>query len=54
MFGLFKRKSEREKLLEKYKKIKEQAFIMSKTNRKASDKLEKQAYDILHKIESID
>ena len=54
MFGLFKRKSEKEKLTELYKKAKEQAYILSKTNRKESDKLEKEANDILEKIDVID
>ena len=54
MFGLFKKKSEREKLLADYKKIKEQAFILSKTNRSESDRLEKEAHDISLKIDLID
>jgi hypothetical protein len=54
MFGLFKKKSEKEKLTDLYKKIKEQAYVLSKTNRKESDKLEKEANDILEKIDIID
>ncbi|MDC3105194.1 Lacal_2735 family protein [bacterium] len=54
MFGLFKKKSEREKLLAVYKKLKEQAFILSKTNRSESDRLEKEAHDISLKIDLID
>ena len=54
MFGLFKKKSQKEKLIEIYKKIKEQAYVLSKTNRKESDKLEKEANDILEKIDDID
>ena len=54
MFGLFKKKSEREKLLADYKKLKEQAFILSKTNRTESDRLEKEAHDISLKIDLID
>ena len=50
MFGLFKRKSEKEKLEELYRKKKEQAFKMSRINRTESDKLEKEANDILNKI----
>ena len=53
MFGLFKRKSEKEKLLDLYNKKKEQAFKLSRTNRKESDKLEKEANDILIEIEKI-
>ena len=54
MFGLFKKKSEREKLLADYKKLKEQAFILSKTNRSESDRFEKEAHDISLKIDLID
>ena len=54
MFGLFKKKTEKEKLTALYKKIKEQAYVLSKTNRKESDKLEKEANDILEKIDDID
>ena len=54
MFGLFKKKSEKEKLTELYKKIKGQAYILSKSNRKESDKLEKEANDILEKLDDID
>ena len=54
MFGLFKKKSPREKLMKLYKKKKRLAFIMSKKNRRESDKLEKEADDILKKIDIID
>ena len=54
MFGLFKKKSEKEKLTDLYNKKKEQAFKVSKTNRKESDKLEKEASDILEKIEALE
>ena len=53
MLGLFKKKSKKEKLQELYKKKKEQAFKLSRSNRKESDKLEKEAYDILIEIEKI-
>ena len=53
MFGLFKRKSEKEKLTELYNKKKEQAFRLSRTNRKEGDRLEKEANDILNKIDKI-
>ena len=53
MFGLFKKKSEKEKLTDLYNKKKEQAFKLSKTNRKESDKLEKEANDILEKIDAL-
>ena len=54
MFGLFKKKSEKEKLTKLYKKLKEQAYVLSKTNRRESDKLEKEASDILEKLDVID
>ena len=55
MLGLFKpwRKTEKEKLEELYLKKKEQAFRLSRTNRKESDKLEKEANDILDKIDQL-
>ena len=53
MFGIFKKKTKKEKLLELYNKKKEQAFKLSRTNRKESDKLEKEANDILIEIDKI-
>tara|TARA_B100000902_G_C27296101_1_gene910010 strand:+ start:1933 stop:2103 length:171 start_codon:yes stop_codon:yes gene_type:complete len=53
MFSFFKRKTEKEKLSDLYRKKKELAFKISKTNRKESDKLEKEANDILIKMENI-
>ena len=53
MFGLFKRKSQKEKLSDLYRKKKELAFKVSKTNRKESDKLEKEANDILIEIDKL-
>ena len=53
MFGLFKKKSEKDKLIELYNKKKEQAFKLSRSNRKESDRLEKEANDILNQIDKI-
>ena len=53
MFGLFKRKSEKEKLEELYRKKKEQVFKMSRINRTESDRLEKEANDILDRIDKL-
>ena len=53
MFGLFKKKSEKDKLIELYNKKKEQAFKLSRTDRKESDRLEKEANDILNQIDKI-
>ena len=54
MFGLFKKKSEKDKLEELYRKKKEQAFRMSRTNRKEGDRMEKEANEILNKIDKSD
>ena len=43
MFGLFKKKSQREKLLEKYNKLTEEAYRLSHTDRKASELKELEA-----------
>jgi len=54
MFGIFKRKTEKEKLLAKYKKIKDEAFKLSKMDRRKSDEKEKEASDILDTIDRIE
>jgi hypothetical protein len=54
MFGIFKRKTEKEKLLVLYKKIKEEAYILSKTDRRKSDEKEKEASDILEAVNKIE
>ena len=53
MFGFFKKKSKKDELKDLYNKKKEQAFKLSRTNRRESDKLEKEAHDILIEIEKI-
>ena len=53
MFGLFKKKSKKDKLIESYNKKKEQAFKLSRTNRKESDRLEKEANDILIELDKL-
>ena len=53
MFGIFKRKTEKEKLFIRYKKIKNEAFILSKIDRRKSDEKEKEANDILDAINKI-
>ena len=54
MFGLFKKKSEKEKLMAHYKDLKKKAFDQSKVNRRESDKLEYEAQEILNKIDAIE
>ena len=53
MFGLFKKKSKKDKLIDLYNKKKEQAFKISRTNRKESDRLEKEANDILIELDKL-
>ncbi len=54
IFKIFKKKTKKEKLLTQYKKIKEEAFNISKINRKKSDELEKKANDLLDQIEKLE
>ena len=54
MFGIFKRKTEKEKLLVRYKKIKDEAYRLSKIDRRKSDEKEKEANDILDTINKIE
>lgn len=54
MFGLFKKKSKREKLEIAYKKLMEEAFLLSKTDRKASDLKTAEANEVLEQIDALD
>ena len=49
--GLFKRKTEKEKLQARYKKLMEEAYKLSHTDRKASDLKSAEADAILKRIE---
>ena len=53
MFNLFKKKTKKEKLEIQYKKCLEEAFILSKTNRSASDSKVAEANEILKLMEQI-
>lgn len=53
MFGLFKKKTEKEKLQEQYKKALKDAFDLSKTNRSASDDKYAEADELQKKIEAL-
>jgi hypothetical protein len=53
MFGLFKKKNQKEILLEKYRQLKEEAFILSKSDRSLSDAKTAEAEAILQQLESI-
>ncbi len=53
MFGLFKKISEISKLEKEYKKLLEEAFKLSTTNRSASDAKQSEAQQVLDKIDAI-
>ncbi len=53
MFRLFKKKSELEKLQDQYKKVLEESYKLSTTNRSESDKKQVEAQNILEKIEAL-
>jgi len=51
MFGLFKKTTELDKLEKQYKKLLEEAFKLSTTNRSASDSKQLEAQEVLDKME---
>lgn len=53
MFGLFKKKSEKQKLQDSYQKKLSEAHKMSHSNRTQSDKLMAEAEEIAKKIDQI-
>ena len=53
MVGLFKKKSEVDKLQEQYKKLMKQAFELSKSNRTKSDEKTAEAEEILKQIDAL-
>ena len=53
MFGLFKKKSEKDKLYMQYKKLSKEAHSLSSTNRKLSDQKVYEAEEIMKKLESL-
>ncbi|MFD0861787.1 Lacal_2735 family protein [Sungkyunkwania multivorans] len=53
MFGLFKKKSEKEQLQEKYQKLMADAHRLSQTNRKLGDEKYYEADQIAKKIEAL-
>ncbi|MFT4832370.1 MAG: hypothetical protein ACI815_002023 [Psychroserpens sp.] len=54
MFGLFKKKSEKEILQEKYQKLMKEAHTLSTTNRKQSDEKVFKAEEIMKQLEQLD
>lgn len=53
MFGIFKKKTEKEKLYEKYNKLTQEAFDLSTSNRKLSDQKTAEAEEIMKRIEAL-
>lgn len=53
MFGLFKKKSETEKLDSKYRKLLSEAHELSTTNRRLSDSKLEEANEVLTQMESL-
>ena len=50
MFGLFKKKSEIEKLQELYQKLMAESFKLAQTNRMLSDQKRSEAEDVMNQI----
>ena len=53
MFGLFKKKSEKEKLQQQYAKLLKEAHSLSTSNRRLSDQKAFEAEEIMKKIETL-
>lgn len=53
MFGLFKKKSEKEVLEKKYQRLMEESYKLSHTNRKASDDRLAEAEKVMKQIEEL-
>jgi len=54
MFGLFKGKTEKEKLQKQYQKLQEEAFKLSKIDRKAADQKYFEAEELMKKLEALE
>lgn len=53
MFGLFKKKSKKDILNKKYKKLMEESYQLSHSDRKASDLKRAEAEDVLKEIDAL-
>ncbi|WP_224997360.1 Lacal_2735 family protein [Cesiribacter sp. SM1] len=51
MFGLFKSKTEEQKLRERYEKLMAESYTLSHTNRKASDQKVAEADSVMKQLE---
>jgi len=54
MFGLFKSKSEKDKLYDQYEKLMKESYILSTTNRRASDEKAAEANKLLERIDQLE
>ena len=54
MFGLFKKKSEKEKLESQYDALIKKSYELSHSNRAESDKVQAQAQEVLKQIEALE
>ncbi|WP_310994169.1 Lacal_2735 family protein [Aequorivita marina] len=54
MFGMFKKKSKKEKLQAQYKKLLQEAHKLATTNRKMSDQKTFEASEVLNQLEKLD
>lgn len=53
MFGLFKKKTEKELLQEKYQKLQKESFKLSTINRKLSDQKAFEAEEVMKQLEKL-
>lgn len=54
MFGIFKKKSPKEKLYAQYKKLMQEAHTLSTNNRSLSDKKTAEANEVMKQIEAME
>ncbi len=54
MFGLFKKKSQKDILMKKYKTLTEEAYKLSHSNRKLSDAKLAEAEAVLKEVEALE
>jgi len=53
MFGLFKKKTEKEKLQLRYEKLQKESFELSTTNRKLADQKAFEANEVMKQLENL-
>lgn len=53
MFGLFRKRSPIEEMKQRHRRLEEQAFALSRTDRKASDALTAEAHALWKEIEAL-